>query len=169
MSIRLCVIHTGQCNPKRCTSKKLARFHLVRLISARRLSHTSNAVLLDPTARTLLSRKDRSHSTGLVALDCSWDYCECLVTSLPPSTQRRLPFLVAANPINYGRPYRLTTVEAFAAALCVYGEVQHAEQLLNKFKWGPTFLTLNRALLDAYAAAPSAREVLAIEREYTTD
>ncbi|MGZ4906447.1 MAG: hypothetical protein ACXV5T_06920, partial [Halobacteriota archaeon] len=24
MSTRLCVVHTGQCNPKRCTSKKLA-------------------------------------------------------------------------------------------------------------------------------------------------
>ncbi len=167
MSTRLCVVHTGQCNPKRCTSKKLAKFHLVTLISAHRLSRTSHAVLLDPTARIPLSRADRPAT--LVALDCSWKHCEQLVASLPLRIRRRLPYLLAANPINYGRPYRLTTVEAFAAALCIYGEVQHAERLLNKFKWGPTFPKLNSALLEAYADAPSAREVLNIERMYTTD
>ncbi len=169
MSTRLWVVHTGQCNPKRCTSKKLARFNLVTLIQAHRLSHASKTILLDPTARTPLSRKDRSRSEDLVALDCSWEYCECLVASMPPSIPRRLPYLLAANPVNYGRPYKLTTVEAFAAALYTYGEVQHAEQLLSKFKWGPTFLTLNQVLLDAYAAASSVRDVLTIERDYTED
>ncbi len=166
MSIRLCVVHTGQCNPKRCTSKKLARFHLVTLISARRLSRVTHAVLLDPTARTPLCQKDRAET--LVALDCSWEHCEGLFASLPLRLRRRLPYLLAANPINYGRPYRLTTVEAFAAALCILGATQHAERLVSKFKWGPTFLTLNRILLEAYGDAPSAREVLAIERAYTT-
>ncbi len=166
MSIRLCVVHTGQCNPKKCTSKKLARFRLATLISARRLSHASHALLLDPTASTPLSRKDRSET--LIALDCSWEQCEPLFASIPLHVRRRLPYLLAANPINYGRPYRLTTVEAFAAALVILGEVQHAERLLSKFKWGLTFLALNRVLLDAYADAPSAREVVAVERAYTT-
>ncbi|MGZ4944697.1 MAG: ribosome biogenesis domain-containing protein, partial [Halobacteriota archaeon] len=52
--------------------------------------------------------------------------------------------------------------------LYVFGEAQHAERLLSKFKWGPTFPLLNRVLLDEYANAPSAREVLATERTYTT-
>ncbi len=167
MSIRLCVVHTGQCNPKRCTSKKLARSHLVTLISARRLSRVLHAVLLDPTARTPFSQLDRSET--LIALDCSWEHCERLVASIPVHVKRRLPYLLAANPINYGRPYRLTTVEAFAAALYICGEATHAEQVLNKFKWGPTFLILNRVLLDAYADAPSAGDVVAVERVYTSD
>lgn len=167
MSTRLCVVHTGQCNPKRCTSKKLARFHLVTLISAQRLSRASHALLLDPIARMPLCRQDRPGV--LVALDCSWEHCKRLFASMPLKARRRLPYLLAANPINYGRPYRLTTVEAFAAALYVFGEAQHAELLLSKFKWGPTFLSLNRVLLDEYAQAPSAREVLAIEHTYTTD
>ncbi len=166
MSIRLSVVHTGQCNPTRCTSKKLARFHLVTLISAQRLSHASHALLLDPTARTPLCRQDRC--AALVALDCSWEQCERLFASILIGARRRLPYLLAANPINYGRPFRLTTVEAFAAALYVFGEAQHAERLLSKFKWGPTFLSLNRVLLDAYANAPSAREVFATERTYAT-
>ncbi len=166
MSTQLWVVHTGQCNPKRCTSKKLARFDLVTLISAQRLQRASHAILLDPTARTPLSRKDRS--TALVALDCSWEHCEQYIASMPLRTRRRLPYLLAANPINYGRPCRLTTVEAFAAALYIYGELLHAEQLLSKFKWGPTFLVLNRPLLEAYTGAPSARDVQNIERTYTT-
>ncbi len=165
MSIRLCVVHTKQCNPKKCTSKKLARFQLASLVSARRLSHAKRALLLDPTALTPLCRKDRSEN--LIALDCSWEHCERLFASIPLHVRRRLPYLLAANPVNYGRPYQLTTVEAFAAALIIFGEVQHAERLLSKFKWGPTFLALNRALLDAYADASSAPEVRAVERTYT--
>ncbi len=167
MSTRLCVVHAGQCNPKRCTSKKLARFDLVTLRSAQRLRRASHAVLLDPLARTPLSRNDRSKA--LVALDCSWEHCEQIMTSMPLHTRRRLPYLLAANPVNYGRPCRLTTVEAFAASLYIYGEQQHAEQLLSKFKWGPTFLVLNHELLEAYADASSARDVYNIERTYTTD
>ncbi len=166
MSIRLCVVHTGQCNPKRCTAKKLARFHLVTFTSAQRLSRASRAVLLDPTVQTPLCRTDRSRA--LVALDCSWEHCERLVASVPLSVKRRLPYLLAANPTNYGRPYRLTTVEALAAALYILGETEHTERLLSKFKWGFTFLVLNRVLLDAYADAPSVREVDAVERAYVT-
>jgi pre-rRNA-processing protein TSR3 len=74
---------------------------------------------------------------------------------------------LAANPVNYGRPYELTTAEALAAALYVLGESQRARELLNKFKWGPTFLNLNAAPLDEYARANTVGDVLASERAYT--
>jgi pre-rRNA-processing protein TSR3 len=68
--------------------------------------------------------------------------------------------------VNYGRPYELTTAEALASALYVIGESRRARELLNKFKWGPTFLNLNAAPLNEYAGANTVADVLASERAY---
>jgi pre-rRNA-processing protein TSR3 len=53
-----------------------------------------------------------------------------------------------------------------AAALYILGEQQRARTLLDKFKWGPTFLMLNAAPLKDYAAAETEAAVLACESVY---
>ena len=53
-----------------------------------------------------------------------------------------------------------------AAALYILGERGRARTLLDKFKWGPAFLTLNAAPLSEYAAAETEAAVLACERVY---
>jgi pre-rRNA-processing protein TSR3 len=164
MGTRLYVFHAGQCNPKKCTAKKLAKFHLVNLFSTPRLLMRAHTVLLDPSARAPLCRADQV--TALVALDCSWKQREHVFQSFRARSRRRLPYLVAANPLNYGRPYELTTAEALAAALYILGEPQRAKELLDKFKWGPTFLALNAAPLSEYAESITVADVLARERAY---
>jgi pre-rRNA-processing protein TSR3 len=78
----------------------------------------------------------------------------------------RLPYLLAANPINYGKPYYLTTAEALASALLILGQQEQAKMILSKFKWGLGFISLNsNALLD-YSSAKDAGEILLIERDY---
>ncbi len=164
MSTRLYVFHAEQCNPKKCTAKKLAKFHLVDLLSTPRSLGRAQTLLLDPSARAPLCRADQM--TALVAVDCSWKQREHVFQSLRARCRRRLPYLIAANPVNYGRPYELTTVEALGAALYIFGEPQRAKELLGKFKWGPTFLALNAAPLNEYAEASTVADLLARERAY---
>jgi pre-rRNA-processing protein TSR3 len=41
-----------------------------------------------------------------------------------------------------------------------------ATEIMNKFKWGHTFLELNSDLLQEYSAADTAEQAAIIEREY---
>ena len=44
-----------------------------------------------------------------------------------------VPFLIATNPVNYGRPWRLNCVEALAAAFYITGHDAWAELLCVEF------------------------------------
>ncbi|HDH28376.1 MAG TPA: DUF367 domain-containing protein, partial [Euryarchaeota archaeon] len=79
---------------------------------------------------------------------------------------RILPVLIAANPVNYGKPTKLTTAEAIAAALYILGSREQSTDVLGKFKWGRQFTLLNENLLNDYSECQSSDEVLAVQKEY---
>ena len=121
-------------------------------------------LLLDPTAEQALSPADR-HVRSVTVLDCSW---EVLDTGAVSSwrIRRALPFLMAANPVNFGKPCKLSSVEALAAALYILGEKERARELLSKVSWGIRFLEVNREPLDLYAEAKDSSDVIRIQGFY---
>lgn len=162
--IPLLAYRDNSCDPRKCTMKKLERAGMVRLFS--RLSAIPRtSLILDPTAEQALSPADREKTRTITALDCSW---EVLNTDQVRSWRfkRALPYLLAANPVNFGRPFRLTSIEAMAAALVILGEKTQAEEILGKVSWGIRFLQLNEEPLAAYAGAQDSQEVIAIQGEF---
>lgn len=161
--IPLVACRDNTCDPRRCTVRKLERFGLVRVV-ARVNRLPRNTLLLDPTAGQALSPADRN-PPSITVLDCSWQVLESsAIRSL--RYRRALPFLVATNPINFGRPFTLSSVEAFAAALYILGEGDQAMAILGKFSWGLRFFEVNEEPLHRYAAAKDSAEIIAIQSEY---
>jgi len=160
--IRLYVVRLRHDDPKKATGLRLCRRGLATL--TRRPPR--GAVVLDPTASTFLSPADRPAALerGVVAVDASWRRIG--EVRWPRGRRRVLPLLIAANPINYGRPFRLSTAEAMASALCILGEWGQAEEVLSAFKWGPEFLRLNEDWLRAYAGASGPEEVAELCRRF---
>jgi pre-rRNA-processing protein TSR3 len=80
--------------------------------------------------------------------------------------ERALPFLLASNPINWGRPMELNSAEAVMAALYILGEKEQAEGFLPRFNWAPEFLRLNGSMLEDYSKSADGVEVVRIQNEY---
>jgi len=124
--------------------------------------------VLNPVSEVAFSRADRDAllNSGLIALDCSWKKAEEIFATSRLGIQRALPYLLAANPINTYKPIKLSTAEAIAAALYIAGFKELAEDTMSVFKWGPSFITLNRELLEEYSRCATSGEVVQIQREY---
>ena len=163
--MELHVRYEGDDDPEKCSARRLAQFDLAALHESTRA--TPPGVVLNPFAEQALSPADADHDR-LVALDCSWETAEREAFDIG-GAHRSLPFLVAANPINYGTAFQLNTVEAFAGALCILGERDHAERLLSKFSWGHTFLELNAEPLERYAACTDSAEVVDVQDDYLAE
>ena len=88
-----------------------------------------NTLLLDPTAEQALSPADK-YVKSITALDCSWEVLDTGAVELVEDPAGS-PFLMAANPVNFGKPCKLTSIEAIAASLYILGEQERAAQILG--------------------------------------
>ncbi len=158
------IIDYAQDDPVKCTSRKMIRMGLATEVS-RKFHAASSMLVLNPFAEIVLSPPDRS-AKAVLTIDCSWNLARGVFFKKLGGKHRRLPALLAANPTNYSRLGMLSSVEAVAATLYMIGEKTDAERCLSLYKWGPTFLTLNRDPLDEYSQADSEDSVRVLEREF---
>ena len=171
MEIPVHAIWLAQDDPKKNTAVRVSKDNLLRLHKDfRRLP--KRGIILEPLCGKVLGPEDREmfeNNGALVGLDCSWAQIEESVEHVMRRTRlkpRTLPLLLAANPVNWGKPGKLSTVEALAASLYLLGRVEQARNLLSKFRWGERFLELNQEPLDAYSDAKSSAELVALQFEF---
>jgi pre-rRNA-processing protein TSR3 len=79
------------------------------------------------------------------------------------SLHRKLPFLLAANSVNYGRPFKLCTAEAMAAALFITGFITEAQTICEAFSWGDEFMRINTEFLIEYSRCESSFGIASAE------
>jgi pre-rRNA-processing protein TSR3 len=165
--VKLIIYHARQCDPRKCSALKLKRHNLVRIVHHTK-SLPRGAAILNPFSTNALSPADRERieKRGLVALDLSWEHANNGAKFLSlRGAPRCLPYLIAGNPVNYGKPTKLSTVEALASALIITGLEEEGEKLLSIFKWGSTFMDLNKHILNLYKGAQDSTEVIELQRE----
>lgn len=63
--------------------------------------------------------------------------------------------MLATNPTNYGKPWKLNCVEALAAAFYITGYDEYAEQLLAPFGWAESFYKINRCVVEFSLLLPA--------------
>ena len=148
-----------------------------------------------PNAKKTISPADKEllEQYGAAVVECSWvrikevpwakigGKCERLcrlriiVLAAPEMLIHPVPYLVAANSVNYGRPWRLNCVEALAACFVICGHEDWAHEVVRHFSYGEHFLEINAQIFKRYAACANEEEVkkaeevwlAKIEREYS--
>ena len=160
--MNLQVLMFYQDDPKKCTAAKMMKFGFVKNIK----KISNNSLVLDPFSETFLLPKDKFLVHNLVGIDCSWNLAEQAFSKKFSGIKRKLPPLLAGNPVNYAKLNKLTTVEAMSASLFIMGFKKEAFDLLDKFKWGHTFYELNQNLLDDYSNLDSEEQINEILKEY---
>ena len=165
-------IWLAQDDPKKNTAVKLSKRGTLRL-HEKFSKLPRRGIILEPLCGKVLGPEDHSlllESGGaIVGLDCSWAQIEDSVNQVMKRTRlkpRMLPLLLAANPVNWGKPSKLTTAEALAASLYLVGKEQQARDLLSAFNWGEQFFILNKEPLDAYKNATSSKELVDLQFEF---
>ncbi|KAI8369802.1 hypothetical protein EDC96DRAFT_503440 [Choanephora cucurbitarum] len=154
------------CDPKRCSGVKLARCDMLKTL---KLTQRFRGIVASPVGEKAVSPADRKvvELYGAGVVDCSWARIdEVPFNKIRGPTDRLLPYLVATNPVNYGKPWKLNCAEALAAIFYITGFPEHGEALLSKFKWGHAFKKVNGGLLSRYAKCKDSTEVIAVQNEY---
>ncbi|CEP63381.1 ribosome biogenesis protein TSR3 LALA0_S08e01112g [Lachancea lanzarotensis] len=164
--VKLAMWDFDQCDPKRCSGKKLERLGLIKSL---RVGQKFQGIVVSPNGKGVVCPNDLQtvEENGAAVVECSWARLdEIPFNKIGGKHERLLPYLVAANQVNYGRPWRLNCVEALAACFAIVGRLDLATELLSHFSWGLGFLELNKELLETYQKCTDSESVKAAENAW---
>ena len=116
MQVPLAMWYFNQCDPKKCSGMILKRHGLLQTIP---INQPFQGIVLTPKANKIVSKEDAEimQQCGVAVIDCSWVYFDQVKVKSKKNRERLLPHFLAANPINYGKEFKLSCVEALAAAI----------------------------------------------------
>lgn len=157
--VKLAMWDFDHCDPKRCSGKKLERLGYIKNL---RIGQKFQGVVVSPNGKGVVCPNDREivETNGAAVVECLWARLdEVPFNKIGGKHERLLPYLVAANTVNYGRPWKLNCVEALAACFAIVGHEDWALALLENFSWGPTFLEINKELLQVYRECTDSESV----------
>ena len=167
-TIKLLMLYFDQCDPKKCTGKKMERLGLLK---ETKFSRNYGGILLTPNGKKICSIEDHDiiANKGICVIDCSWAKFNELHLDLHKIETRSLPFMVAVNPVNFGKAFKLSCAEAFAACLLLGGFEKEARFIMDHFKWGEHFFKINEELFGKYKGIKSQEELKEIQEKYIND
>lgn len=163
---RIMVVYYREDDPAKNTALKMIRKNLAIHIYPRRIH--GSPIILDPYSNKYLGPWDHIYveKHGIVVVDASWKKLAPRKTIMIKGQHRKLPPLLPGNPINYGKPCILSSIEAVAATLYITGFIEAYEKLLGLYKWMKTFHTLNNEVLEAYRRTRNYNELLETIKDY---
>jgi pre-rRNA-processing protein TSR3 len=167
-TIKLSMLYFDQCDPKKCTGKKMERLGLLK---ETKFSRNYGGILLTPNGKKICSIEDHDiiANKGICVIDCSWAKFNELHLDLHKIETRSLPFMVAVNPVNFGKAFKLSCAEAFGACLLLGGFEKEARFIMDHFKWGEHFFKINEELFGKYKGVKSQEELKEIQEKYIND
>lgn len=147
---------------------RLKKYGLLKEI---KLNSKYKGILLTPTANKIVSKQDKDIilKSGICVIDCSWAKFNELNINNNKFEARLLPFMVAVNPVNYGKAYKLNCAEAIAAAMGLGGFITEAEEILSNFKWGHSFFKVNEEVFERYSLCSNSLELRKAEENYLNE
>ena len=160
------VIYYREDDPRKNTSVKMVAHGLARRVTPYMIRGLP--IVLNPYSREYLGtwHKNFIDKHGVVVVDASWKKLSIEKFKNLRGKHVKLPPLLPGNPINYGKPCILSSIEAVAATLYITGYRESYEKLLGLYKWMNTFHTLNQELLEEYSKADTPEKLHETIKDY---
>jgi len=163
---RILVVYYREDDPGKNTSLKLIRKGFATLVKPFNIK--GKPIVLNPFSNNYLIPKHREYvdKYGLIVVDASWRKLSIDKFINIKGIHLKLPPLIPGNPVNYGKPCILSSIEAVASSLYITHYFETYYELIKLYKWMKTFDDLNKELLEQYSRVNNQEELEKIIKQY---